>query len=174
MRGLRGRPANLRFVTESKIVSLEELRRRLAEPRRRGQRVVLANGCFDLLHVGHLRYLEAAKQAGDILVVGVNSDAGVAQFKGSGQPLLPAGDRAQLVAALAAVDYVLVFDAPTAVPLIAALRPDVHAKGTDYTPETVPEREAVRAVGGRTAIGGDPKRHSTRELLAAIRQRSGK
>lgn len=160
-------------MTETKILSLDELRLRLAEPRRRGQRLVLANGCFDLLHVGHVRYLEAAKQAGEVLVVGVNSDSSVTQLKGSGRPLLPAADRAQLVAALAAVDYVVVFDAPTAVPLIEALRPDVHAKGTDYTPETVPEREAVRAAAGRVVIVGDRKQHSTRELLTTIRQRFG-
>ncbi len=158
-------------VTQSKIVSLEELRRVLARHRRPGRRIVLANGCFDLLHVGHVRYLEAAKQEGDLLVVGVNSDASVAQLKGSGQPVLPARERAKLVAALRAVDYVVVFDAPTATPLIEALRPDVHAKGTDYTPDTVPEREALRAVGGRVAIVGDPKRHSTRDLFAAIRRR---
>jgi rfaE bifunctional protein nucleotidyltransferase chain/domain len=158
-------------VTEDKIQSLETLKQRLAEHRRRGQRVVLANGCFDLLHVGHARYLEGAKREGDVLVVGVNNDAGVRALKGPGRPLLPAPDRATLVAALAVVDYVLVFDEPTVAPLIAALRPDVHAKGTDYTPETVPERDAVRAVGGRVAIVGDPKQHSTRDLLADIRQR---
>lgn len=161
-------------MTGTKILSLDTLRERLAEERRRGRRVVLANGCFDLLHVGHVRYLEAAKREGDLLVVGVNSDASVAQLKGSGRPLLPAAERAQLVAALAAVDFVVVFDAPTVVPLIEALRPDVHAKGTDYTPETVPEREAVRAVGGRVAIVGDPKQHSTRDLLATIRRRFGR
>lgn len=161
-------------MTESKIVPLEELGRLLAPHRRRGRRVVLANGCFDLLHVGHVRYLEAAKGEGDLLVVGVNSDASVAQLKGSGRPLLPAHERAQLVAALQAVDYVVVFGAPTATPLIEALRPDVHAKGTDYAPDTVPEREAVRAVGGRAAIVGDPKRHSTRDMLVAIRRRFGR
>ena len=160
-------------MTATKILPLDELRPRLVEHRRRGQRLVLANGCFDLLHVGHVRYLEAAKQAGDVLVVGINSDRSVTQLKGSGRPLLPAADRAVLVAALAAVDYVVAYDAPTVVPLIEALRPDVHAKGTDYTPETVPEREAVRAVGGRVAIVGDPKQHSTRDLLATIRQRFG-
>lgn len=161
-------------MTQSKVVSVEELRRRLDEYRWRGQRIVLANGCFDLLHVGHVRYLEAAKRAGDVLVVGVNSDSSVAQLKGSGRPLLPAAERVQLVAALAAVDYVVVFDAPTVVPLIEALRPDLHAKGTDYTPETVPEREAVRGVGGRVVIVGDPKQHSTRDLLASIRRRFGR
>jgi len=161
-------------VTENKIQPLEALVERLAEPRRRGQRIVLANGCFDLLHVGHTRYLEGAKQEGDVLVVAVNSDAGVRALKGPGRPLLSAPERAALVAALAAVDYVVIFDEPTVAPLIQALRPDVHAKGTDYTPETVPEREAVRAVGGRVAIVGDPKQHSTRNLLAGIRRRFGR
>jgi rfaE bifunctional protein nucleotidyltransferase chain/domain len=161
-------------VTENKIQPLETLVQRLAEHHRRGQRIVLANGCFDLLHVGHTRYLEGAKREGEVLVVGVNSDAGVRLLKGPGRPLLPASDRAALVAALAAVDYVVIFEEPTVAPLIEALRPDVHAKGTDYTPETVPEREAVRAVGGRVAIVGDPKQHSTRDLLADIRRRFGR
>ena len=158
-------------MSEEKILSLDDLRERLAQHRRRGQRVVLANGCFDLLHVGHVRYLEGARREGDVLVVGVNDDEGVRRLKGPGQPLLEARDRARLVAALAAVDYVVIFAEPTVTALIGALRPDVHAKGTDYTTETVPEREAVRAVGGRVAIVGDPKDHSTRDLLAAIRQR---
>jgi len=161
-------------VTENKIQTLETLVQRLAEHRRGGQRIVLANGCFDLLHVGHTRYLEGAKREGDVLVVAVNSDTGVRMLKGPGRPLLPASDRAALVAALAAVDYVVIFEEPTVAALIETLRPDVHAKGTDYTPETVPEREAVRAVGGRVAIVGDPKQHSTRDLLADIRRRFGR
>lgn len=161
-------------MTQTKILSLEGLRNRLAEHRRRGQRIVLANGCFDLLHVGHVRYLEGARREGDVLVVGVNGDASVRHLKGSGRPLLSSPERAALVAALAVVDYVVIFDDLTVAPLIEALRPDVHAKGTDYTPDTVPEREAVRAVGGRVAIVGDPKQHSTRDLLATIRQRFGR
>jgi rfaE bifunctional protein nucleotidyltransferase chain/domain len=157
-------------VTHDKILSLPELQSRLAEARRQGKHVVLANGCFDLLHVGHLRYLEGARAEGDLLVVGVNSDASVRQLKGEGRPLLPAADRAALVAALAAVDFVVIFDSLTVVSLLEALRPDVHAKGTDYTAETVPEREAVRAMGARVAIVGDPKQHSTRDLLRQIRQ----
>ena len=157
-------------MTEDKILSLDALRARLAGERR-GRRLVLANGCFDLLHAGHVRYLEAAKREGDLLVVGVNSDASVAALKGAGRPLLPAAERARLVAALGAVDYVVLFDAPTGVPLLEALPPDVHAKGADYTPESVPEREAVRAAGGRVALVGDPKQHSTRDLLARIRER---
>jgi len=159
-------------VTEAKIQSLEALRQRLAEHRRQGRRVVLANGCFDLLHVGHTRYLVGARQEGDVLVVGINDDDSVRALKGSGRPLLAADDRAALVAALEAVDYVVVFSGPTVTPLIEALRPHVHAKGTDYTPETVPERDAVQAVGGRVAIVGDSKRHSTRDLLQTIRARS--
>lgn len=158
-------------MSEEKIVALEILRQRLHEHRRRGQRIVLANGCFDLLHVGHARYLEGARREGDVLVVGVNDDAGVEGLKGAGRPLLPARDRARLVAALESVSYVVIFAEPTVTALIEALRPDVHAKGTDYTPETVPEREAVRAAGGRVAIVGDPKNHSTRDLLATIREK---
>ena len=158
-------------MSEEKIVSLEVLRERLKEHRRRGERIVLANGCFDLLHVGHVRYLEGARREGEVLVVAVNDDEGVRRLKGEGRPLLAARDRARLVAALAAVDYAVIFAEPTVTALIEALRPDVHAKGTDYTPETVPEREAVRAVGGRVAIVGDPKAHSTRDLLAAIREK---
>ncbi len=158
-------------MTETKLQTLDALREQLAEHRQRGRRIVLANGCFDLLHVGHARYLAGAKQEGDILVVGVNDDDSVRALKGSGRPLLPARDRAALVAALAVVDYVVIFSDPTVTPLIEALRPDVHAKGTDYTPETVPERDAVRAVGGRVAIVGDPKDHSTRNLLRTIRER---
>lgn len=160
-------------MTSEKILSLDTLRERLTQNRRQGQRVVLANGVFDLLHVGHVRYLEAARAEGDVLVVGVNGDASVAELKGNGRPLLPAPDRAVLVAALACVDYVVIFESNTVTPLIEALRPDVHAKGTDYTPETVPERDAVRAVGGRVAIVGDPKQHSTRDLIAHIRRRFG-
>ena len=158
-------------MSEEKVVSLEVLRERLSEHRRRGERIVLANGCFDLLHVGHVRYLEGARREGDVLVVAVNDDEGVQRLKGEGRPLLEARDRARLVAALAAVDYAVIFAEPTVTALIEALRPDVHAKGTDYTPETVPEREAVRAAGGRVAIVGDPKAHSTRDLLAAIREK---
>jgi len=161
-------------VTENKIQRLETLVERLAAHRRRGQRIVLANGCFDLLHVGHTRYLEGAKREGDVLIVAVNNDAGVRALKGPGRPLLSASDRAALVAALAAVDYVVIFEEPTVAALIETLRPDVHAKGTDYTPDMVPEREAVRAIGGRVAIVGDPKQHSTRDLLADIRRRFGR
>ncbi len=155
--------------TREKILTRDELLRRLEGHRASGQRVVLANGCFDLLHVGHIRYLAAAQREGDILVVAVNADASVESLKGQGRPILSAEARAQLVAAIAAVTYVTIFDEPDVVPLLGALRPDVHAKGTDYTVETVPEREIARQLGVRIAIVGDPKEHSTRELLSRLR-----
>jgi len=134
---------------------------------------VLANGCFDLLHVGHVRYLSAARGLGDALVVGLNSDASVRRLKGPGRPVMAADERAELIGALAAVDLVVVFEEDNAEALIARLRPDVHAKGTDYTEESVPERAAVLAAGGRVAIAGDPKSHATRDLIAAIIARFG-
>ncbi len=157
-------------MSTAKIRSLDELRREVAAARARGQRIVLANGCFDLLHVGHVRYLQAARRLGDLLIVGVNADAAVRALKGEGRPILPAEERAELVAAFACVGYVVIFDDVTVAPLLEALRPDVHAKGTDYTPETVPEREIVRRYGGQVAIVGDEKRHSSRDLIARIRQ----
>ena len=155
------------------LVGIEEAARQAAEWRSRGRRVVLANGCFDLLHVGHVRYLSAARGLGDALVVGLNSDASVRRLKGPGRPVIPADERAELIGALAAVDLVVVFDDDSAEALIARLRPDVHAKGTDYTEESVPERAAVLAAGGRVAIAGDPKSHATRDLIAAIIARFG-
>ncbi|MCS6815996.1 MAG: D-glycero-beta-D-manno-heptose 1-phosphate adenylyltransferase [Blastocatellia bacterium] len=157
-------------MSAAKIRSLDELRRDVAAARARGQRIVLANGCFDLLHVGHIRYLQAARRLGDLLIVGVNSDAAVRVLKGEGRPVLSAAERAEIIAALACVDYVVIFDDVTVVPLLEALRPDVHAKGTDYTPETVPEREVVLRYGGQVAIVGDEKCHSSRDLIARIRQ----
>ncbi|MBZ5702152.1 MAG: adenylyltransferase/cytidyltransferase family protein [Acidobacteriia bacterium] len=153
-----------------KILSRDELAARLAEHRRRGQRIVFANGCFDMLHVGHVRYLEGARREGDVLVVGVNSDASARPLKGPNRPVLPEMARAELVAALRAVDYVVIFSEPNVEALLAALRPDVHAKGTDYTEETVPERETAARLGVRVAIVGDPKEHSTRDLLEKIRK----
>ena len=152
-----------------KIGTLEAVRRRLEEPRAAGRRVALANGCFDLLHVGHVRYLEGARAEADVLVVGVNADRSVRRLKGEGRPVLPEADRALLVAALRAVDQVVVFPEDDVSALLLALRPDVHCKGTDYTEETVPERDVVRSYGGRVAIVGDPKRHDTRVLLERIR-----
>jgi len=138
-----------------------------------GKRIVLANGCFDLLHVGHIRYLHAARRLGDTLFVGINGDAAVTRLKGEGRPLMPAAERAEMLAALADVDHVVVFDDDTADPLLAAIRPHVHAKGTDYTPASVPERATVRALGGEVRIAGDPKDHSTRDLIALILRRFG-
>ena len=150
------------------IVTRQQLVERVAMARGAGRSVALANGCFDLLHVGHVRYLESASREADILVVAVNDDAGVRVLKGPGRPILAEGDRAELVAALRCVDLVVLFPEPTVGPLLEALRPDVHCKGTDYTVESVPEREIVKAYGGRTAIVGDPKDHSTRDLLAKV------
>ena len=138
-----------------------------------GQRIVLANGCFDLLHVGHVRYLEAARAQGDVLFVGLNSDAAVTRLKGPGRPLMPAVERAEILAGLRAVDHVVVFEEDTADRLVALLRPAVHAKGTDYTEGNVPEAATVRSAGGRVAIVGDPKAHATRDLITLIRERFG-
>ena len=156
------------------LVDAEEAGRRAAAWRAQGKRVVLANGCFDLLHVGHVRYLEAARALGDALVVGINSDASVARLKGAGRPVMAARERAEILGALAAVDLVVLFEEDSADALIARVRPDVHAKGTDYTEDTVPERDAVRAAGGRVAIAGDPKSHATRDLIADIVARFAK
>jgi rfaE bifunctional protein nucleotidyltransferase chain/domain len=141
---------------------------RVAIERRKGARVVLANGCFDLFHVGHIRYLAGAKALGDVLIVGINSDAQVRKLKGENRPFMPERERAEIVSALKFVDYVTIFDEPTVAELIRAVRPDFHAKGTDYTAETVPEREVVRECGGRTAIVGDPKDHSSTELIKKV------
>ena len=150
------------------ILDRNRLLARIAIERRRGAKIVLANGCFDLIHVGHIRYLEAARALGDVLVVGINSDEQVKQLKGASRPLTPERERAEIVAALRFVDYVTVFPEQTVAELIRAIRPNVHAKGTDYTEQTVPEREIVREYGGRTAIVGDPKDHSTSALLAQV------
>lgn len=154
----------------SKIGTLDEVRARVEAERRGGRSVAFANGCFDVLHVGHVRYLEAARAEADVLVVGVNGDASVRRLKGPGRPVQPEDDRALLVAALRAVDDVVVFHEDDVARLLLALRPDVHCKGTDYTPDTVPEREVVRAYGGRVAIVGDRKEHDTRALLERLRR----
>jgi D-glycero-beta-D-manno-heptose 1-phosphate adenylyltransferase len=151
-------------------MSEAELVEAIGRERAAGRTIAFANGCFDLLHVGHVRYLRAAAAEADVLVVAVNDDPSVAALKGPGRPILPAADRAQLVAALRGVDYVVTFGEATVAPLLLALKPDVHCKGTDYTGDTVPERETVRGYGGRVAIVGDPKDHSTRDLLARIRR----
>jgi rfaE bifunctional protein nucleotidyltransferase chain/domain len=155
----------------SKVGSRDEVRARVGEARARGLTVALANGCFDLLHVGHVRYLEGARAQADVLVVAVNADESVRRLKGEGRPLMSAPDRALLVAALRAVDHVVVFEEPDVRALLLELRPDVHCKGTDYTEDTVPEREVVRSYGGRVAIVGDPKDHDTTALLRRIRGR---
>jgi rfaE bifunctional protein nucleotidyltransferase chain/domain len=154
---------------ESKIGSLAEVTARVAEARAAGKTVALANGCFDVLHVGHVRYLRGAKAEADVLVVGVNGDESVRRLKGLGRPVLVEADRAVLVAAQRAVDHVVVFREDDVTGLLLTLRPDVHCKGTDYTADTVPEREVVRSYGGRVAIVGDPKDHDTRKLIARIR-----
>ncbi len=151
-----------------RVVSEAELVEAVARERAQGRTIAFANGCFDLLHVGHVRYLEGAAAEADCLVVAVNDDAMVERLKGAGRPILPACDRAELVAALRAVDYVVVFADATVSRLLTLLKPDVHCKGTDYTVESVPERETVRAYGGRTAIVGDAKRHSTRDFLKKL------
>ncbi|HET6980127.1 MAG TPA: adenylyltransferase/cytidyltransferase family protein [Pyrinomonadaceae bacterium] len=151
-----------------RVLTRAELVKRVAAAKQSGARVVFANGCFDVLHVGHIRYLAGARALGDLLIVGVNSDEQVAIQKGAGRPVLPATERAEIVAALESVDYVTIFAEPTVEQLLLALKPDVHAKGTDYTTETVPERDVVRSYGGQVAIVGDPKDHSTSAIIARL------
>jgi rfaE bifunctional protein nucleotidyltransferase chain/domain len=155
-------------ILTEKVVSREQLVALVSADREAGRTIAFANGCFDLLHVGHVRYLQAAAAEADRLIVAVNDDA-TAGAKGPGRPVLPAHDRAELVAALRGVDYVTIFPEATVAPLLLLLRPDVHCKGTDYTVDSVPERETVASYGGRVAIVGDPKDHSTRDLLSRIR-----
>jgi len=150
-----------------KILSRDGLRHRVEEWRRAGERVTLANGNFDLLHVGHVRYLRGAKALGGKLVVAINSDSSVRGLKGAGRPIMPEGERAEIVAALADVDAVVIFPEPDVRSIIAEIRPDVQAKGTDYTVESVPERDAVREYGGRVEIVGDPKDHSSSEIIGS-------
>jgi rfaE bifunctional protein nucleotidyltransferase chain/domain len=151
------------------ILDREALAIVVERERSAGKKIVLGNGCFDLLHVGHVRYLAGAKELGDILVVGINSDEQTRRLKGEGRPFINENERAELIAALRMVDLVTIFDEPTVGQLIRAIRPDVHAKGTDYTTDTVPEREIIREVGGQVAVVGDPKDHSSTELIAAVR-----
>ena len=148
-----------------KILSREQLQARVKDWRRAGETVTLANGCFDLLHVGHVRYLQGAKNLGGRLVVAVNSDESVRELKGEGRPLMPAEERAEILAALADVDAVVIFPERDVRALIREIRPDVQAKGTDYTADSVPERDVVREFGGRVEIVGDPKNHSASEMI---------
>jgi rfaE bifunctional protein nucleotidyltransferase chain/domain len=150
------------------ILERNRLVARVAIERRKGARVVLANGCFDLFHVGHIRYLAGAKSLGDVLIVGINSDAEVRRLKGENRPFMPERERAEIVSALKFVDLVTIFDEPTVTELIRAVRPDFHAKGTDYTTDSVPEREIVREYGGKVAIVGDPKDHSSSDLIQKV------
>lgn len=151
------------------ILDRKTLAEQVSELRRgQGAKIVLANGCFDLFHVGHIRYLAGAKELGDYLIVGINSDCQVKQLKGENRPFMPENERAEIISALRFVDFVTIFDEPTVEQLIRTIRPDFHAKGTDYTPESVPEREIVRECGGQTAIVGDPKDHSSTELIEKV------
>ncbi len=150
------------------ILERNRLIARVAVERRKGAKIVLANGCFDLFHVGHIRYLAGAKELGDILIVGINSDTQVRKLKGSNRPFMPENERAEMISALRFVDFVTIFNEPTVEELIRAIRPDFHAKGTDYTTETVPEKEIVKEYGGQTAIVGDPKDHSSTELIQKV------
>jgi rfaE bifunctional protein nucleotidyltransferase chain/domain len=158
--------------TRAKIMDRGAVAQCIRDEKVRGHSVVLTNGCFDILHAGHVRYLEGAKREGDVLVVGINSDGSVRKLKGAGRPILPEEARAELVAALRVVDYVLIFSEDNVEQLLRDMRPNVHAKGTDYTAETVPERSVAAELGIRVAIVGDPKDHSTRELLSGIRERT--
>ncbi len=156
-------------TTIHKIVGRADIATVAAKERaKRPLKIVLANGCFDLFHVGHIRYLEGARALGDLLVVGINSDRRVRELKGPGRPFMPENERAEIVAALACVDAVVVFDEPTVTELIREIRPDLHAKGTDYSADTVPEREIIKEVGGKVAIVGDPKDHSSTELMERV------
>jgi rfaE bifunctional protein nucleotidyltransferase chain/domain len=158
----------MRTTKEPIVLGRDELVKQVASDRAAGARIVFANGCFDVLHVGHIRYLAGAKELGDVLIVGINSDAQVAIQKGAGRPVLPASERAEIVASLESVTYVTIFDEPTVAQLLLALKPDIHAKGTDYTVDTVPERDVVRSYGGQVAIVGDPKDHSTSAIVARL------
>jgi rfaE bifunctional protein nucleotidyltransferase chain/domain len=156
------------------VRDLDTLRGIVEKEKRKGRKIVFGNGCFDLLHVGHIRYLQAAKALGDILIVGVNNDDSLVSLGKRNGVITPLEERIEIVAALGCVDYVVAFGEPTVERLIRELRPDIHAKGTDYTVETVPEREVVRAYGGKVAIVGDPKNHSTRDIIELVRHLEGR
>ena len=151
-----------------KLKTLSQLRRIASSERKKGRTIVLANGGFDVVHAGHVRYLEAAKREGDVLIVALNSDRSVRKLKGRGRPVLPEAERAEIIAAFGCVDYVTIFDEPNVEKILLALEPDVHAKGSDYTKETVPERATVLAYGGRIAIAGGPKIRSASEVIPRV------
>lgn len=155
-------------MASERVLSRERLIEAVNKARAGGSRIIFANGCFDVLHVGHVRYLAGARSLGDLLVVGVNCDEQVRSQKGAGRPILPEAERAELIASLESVDLVTIFEEPTVEALLLALKPDVHAKGTDYTVDSVPEREVVKSYGGQVAIVGDPKNHSTTEILSRL------
>ena len=161
-------PRQLDSPTKSRIVDRSDLIPIVEVERSAGKRIVFANGCFDILHVGHVRYLEAAKALGDLLIVGINSDEQTRRLKGAGRPLLPQDQRAEIISSIEAVDLVTIFDEPTVAQLLLALKPDIHAKGTDYTEASVPERDVVRSFGGRVAIVGDPKDHSSSQMIEKL------
>jgi D-glycero-beta-D-manno-heptose 1-phosphate adenylyltransferase len=159
---------------DTKIKGIDELGIIAEKLHASGKKIVFANGCFDLLHVGHVRYLQSARRLGDVLILGINGDDSVAALKGKGRPLQPEADRIEILASLECVDYVLLFNEPTVDDILRTLRPDIHAKGTDYTEENVPERNTVQSYGGRVAIAGDPKDHSTRDVIQAILAKQGR
>jgi rfaE bifunctional protein nucleotidyltransferase chain/domain len=161
-------PYQLDSTAQSRIRERSELITIVEKARKHGQRIVFANGCFDVLHVGHVRYLEAAKALGDLLIVGINSDEQTRRLKGEGRPFMPEDQRAEIISSLEAVDFVTVFDEPTVAELLLALKPDIHAKGTDYTEDSVPERHVVRSFGGQVAIVGDTKDHSSSEMIEKL------
>ena len=158
----------MRMKHEERIVGRSELIKIAQTERANGKRIVFANGCFDVLHVGHVRYLEAARELGDVLIVGINCDAQTRRLKGEGRPLVPQDQRAEIISSIEAVDFVTIFEEPTVTQLLLALKPDIHAKGTDYTEDSVPERDVVRSFGGRVAIVGDPKDHSSSEMIEKL------
>jgi len=159
-------------MIEGKILSLEKLLPLVEKLKQSRKTIVLANGCFDWLHVGHIRYLEGARRLGDLLIVGVNSDDSVRKLKGPLRPLMPENERAEILAAISFVDYIVIFSEPTVERLLLQLRPDIHCKGTDYTADNVPERDVVLSYGGKIAIVGDAKDHSTRDFIQEVLRRN--
>jgi len=152
------------------LLTLKTLQKVVEELKSQGKTIVFANGCFDILHVGHIRYLKSARDLGDVLIVGLNSDASIERIKGKQRPVTPLKERAEILSQLPFVDFIVVFDEPTADNVLATLKPHIHAKGTDYTEESVPERQTVLSYGGKIAIVGDPKDHSVREILRRMRR----